>query len=377
MIRVGITGQAGFVGTHLYNVLGLYPEVFERIPFEDDYFQSEQKLKSFVKQCDVIVHLAAMNRHPEPETIYRTNIELVEKLIVAMRQEKVTPYVLFSSSTQEESDNLYGRSKREGRERLEIWAQDTGASFTGMVVPNVYGPFCRPGYNSFVATFSHQLTCGQTPEILTDSRVKLIYIDNLCRFVRDKILDLHRHGATLTERVVVPWDWEKRVSEILSLMKNYKELYLEQGIIPVLKDKNEVNLFNTFRSYMNPAATYPRYLKQHSDERGVFVETIKLGIGGQVSFSTTLPGVTRGNHYHTRKIERFTVIRGKALIQLRKIGSEEVLHFELDGSRPSYVDMPVWYTHNITNTGSEELYTQFWINEWYDPTDGDTYVEKV
>lgn len=122
---------------------------------------------------------------------------------------------------------------------------------------------------------------------------------------------------------------------------------------------------------------FPVKLVPHADSRGVFVETLKLGMGGQVSFSTTVPGITRGNHYHTRKIERFTVIRGKARIQLRKVGTDEVLDFELDGSEPSYVDMPVWYTHNITNTGDEELYTQFWINEWYDPEDGDTYYETV
>ncbi len=114
---------------------------------------------------------------------------------------------------------------------------------------------------------------------------------------------------------------------------------------------------------------------KHEDPRGMFVETVKLGIGGQVSFSTTIPGITRGNHYHTRKIERFTVIRGKARIQLRKIDTDEVLNFYLDGKDPCYVDMPVWYTHNITNVGNEDLYTQFWINEWYDSSDGDTYFE--
>jgi UDP-2-acetamido-2,6-beta-L-arabino-hexul-4-ose reductase len=107
------------------------------------------------------------------------------------------------------------------------------------------------------------------------------------------------------------------------------------------------------------------------------VETIKLGVGGQVSFSTTVPGITRGNHYHTRKIERFTVIKGKARIQLRKIGTDEVMDFYLDGNEPSYVDMPIWYSHNITNIGEDELYTQFWINEWYNPADGDTYFEEV
>ena len=133
-------------------------------------------------------------------------------------------------------------------------------------------------------------------------------------------------------------------------------------------------MFNTFRSYIQPR---PVELQQHVDPRGIFVETIKLGVGGQVSFSTTVPGITRGNHYHTRKIERFTVIKGKALIQLRKIGTAEVFNFELDGKKPAYVDIPVWYTHNIKNIGDEELYTQFWINEWYDSNDGDTYFEEV
>jgi UDP-2-acetamido-2,6-beta-L-arabino-hexul-4-ose reductase len=180
-----------------------------------------------------------------------------------------------------------------------------------------------------------------------------------------------------TERVEVPYDFEKRVTEILALLNGYKALYFDQGFIPSFKDRDEVNLFNTFRCYIDHAACFPKHLISHADSRGVFVETIKLGTGGQVSFSTTVPGVTRGNHYHTRKIERFTVIKGKARIQLRKTGTDKILNFYLDGETPSYVDMPVWYTHNITNIGDEDLYTQFWINEWYDPDDGDTYYEEV
>lgn len=376
MLKIGITGQAGFVGTHLYNMLGLYPQEIERIPFEDNYFQNVRLLRAFVKKCDIIVHLAAMNRHPDPQVLYETNIHLVEKLIAAMEGEKVTPYVLFSSSTQEEKDNEYGKSKREGRALLEDWARRNGASFTGMVVPNVYGPFGRPNYNSFIATFCHKLTHGEEPEVLADSDVKLIYVGSLCKYIYGKI----KAGIgcdPVVERAEVPCDFEKKVTEILSLFKEYKQLYLEQGIIPELKDCNDVNLFNTFRCYIDHASFFPVKLVQHADPRGIFVETIKLGVGGQVSFSTTVPGITRGNHYHTRKIERFTVIKGKARIQLRKIGSDEVLNFDLDGSEPSYVDMPVWYTHNITNTGTEELYTQFWINEWYNPEDGDTFFEPV
>jgi UDP-2-acetamido-2,6-beta-L-arabino-hexul-4-ose reductase len=152
---------------------------------------------------------------------------------------------------------------------------------------------------------------------------------------------------------------------------------MDKGVFPVLNDKFEVNLFNTFRCYMDIPNHYPVKLVMNTDDRGTFVETIKTGLGGQVSFSTTKPGITRGNHFHTRKIERFAVIKGKARIQLRRIGTDKVLDFELDGSEPSYVDMPIWYTHNITNVGDEELYTIFWINEFFNPDDPDTFFEKV
>lgn len=377
MIKVGITGQPGFVGSHLYNELGLLSDSIVRIPFEDIFFSDDVRLRSFVKQCDVIVHLAAMNRHPDSRVIYETNLRLVRQLIAAMEAEEVTPHVLFSSSTQEEYDNEYGRSKREGRELFEAWAKHRNASFTGMVVPNVYGPFGRPDYNSFIATFCYKLTHGEQPEVLQDSSVKLIYAGSLCRYIVGKIRTVHNSGITVIERDRVPHDFEKRVTEILELLKSYKEFYFDQGFIPFLRDSNEVNLFNTFRCYIDHRTHFPVRLVQHADSRGVFVEIIKLGVGGQVSFSTTVPGITRGNHYHSRKIERFTVIKGKARIQLRRIGTDEVLDFYLDGAEPGYVDMPVWYTHNITNIGDEELYTQFWINEWYDPSDGDTYFETV
>lgn len=372
-MKVGITGQAGFVGTHLYNTLGLNVDI-ERIPFLDSYFDDMSLLRGFVKECDAIVHLAAMNRHRDPQVIYDTNIELVSKLIEAMNLEKVAPHILFSSSTQEERDNLYGKSKKEGRELLEKWAKESGGTFTGLVIPNVYGPFSRPNYNTFVATFAHKLINGEQPTIEVDGSIKLIYVSSLCNYIID-IINYTDKGSVC--RVEIPHHFEKKVSEILSLFEYFNDTYAKEGFIPVLKNRDEVNLFNTFRSYIKTSAHFPIKLKKNSDNRGVFVETIKLGIGGQVSFSTTVPGITRGNHYHTRKIERFTVIKGKAKIQLRKIGSTEVIDLFLDGNEPAYVDMPVWFTHNITNIGEDELYTQFWINEWYDPIDADTYFEKV
>lgn len=371
-LHVGITGQAGFVGTHLYNYLGLQEQV-KRFPFEDDFFQDEAQLQEWVRQCDVIVHLAALNRHNDPEVIYQTNIALVQKLIAACEATQSTPHILFSSSTQEERDNLYGKSKKEGRLLLEQWANKNKAPFTGMIVPNVFGPFGHPYYNSFIATFCHQLTHGEQPQIQTDGVVKLIYVGELVETIYKCMVS--------EERTCTPYHIshtkEIKVSETLQLLESYRANYFEKGILPDLDNIFEKHLFNTFLCYIDHKSFFPFYLQQHTDDRGSFVETVKLHSGGQVSFSTTVPGITRGNHYHTRKAERFAVIKGKARIELRKIGTQEVLSFELDGEAPSFVDMPIWYTHNITNIGTEDLYTIFWINEHYNPKDGDTYFELV
>ena len=372
MIKVGITGQPGFIGTHLYNFLGLKKEEVILVPFQDDYFSDQRKLEQFVKQCDAIVHLAALNRHNDPQTIYDTNIELVNKLITALETTGVKPHVLFSSSTQEERDNVFGKSKREGRRLLSEWADRSGGIFTGMVIPNVFGPFGNPYYNSVVATFSHQLTHDEEPGIEIDAQLKLIYIGDLVKTIWNLI-----ENKTADNEFRVTPTAEARVTEILALLQSFRTQYFEKGIIPDLTDPFERNLFNTFVCYIDHESYFPFKLKMNSDERGSFVETVKLSSGGQVSFSTTRPGVTRGNHFHTRKAERFAVIKGKALIQLRRVGTDKVMSFELDGDEPSYVDMPVWHTHNITNTGNEDLYTIFWINELYDPADPDTFFEQV
>lgn len=379
MLKVGITGQCGFIGTHLYNTLGLFPEKYIRIPFEDSIFRKEEQLNQFVTECDVIIHLAAMNRHNDPEIIYKTNIGLVKQLINAMEKTKSKPHILFSSSTQEERDNLYGKSKKEGRQLFSEWAERNKTQFTGLIIPNVFGSFGNPYYNSVIATFCHQLTHNENPKIEIDGNLKLIYVGEL---VNEFIKNIeYKYNQKDTESkitsIIVPHTKESKVSDILCLLNNYKSNYLEQGIIPELKNNFEINLFNTFRTFIDIKNHYPVNLVKNTDNRGSFVETIKLNIGGQISFSTTVPGITRGNHFHIRKIERFAVIKGKALIQLRRIGTNEIFNFELNGNEPSYVDMPIWYTHNIKNNGDEELYTIFWINEFYDANNPDTFFEAV
>jgi len=420
MIKIGITGQAGFIGTHLYNTLCLQPDTFERIPFQDDFFAHEEKLKEFVSQCDAIVHLAAMNRHGDPQVIYDTNIRLVKQLIAACEATGVRPHILFSSSTQEERDNLYGKSKKEGRELLAKWAQRNKAPFTGLVIPNVFGPFGHPYYNSVVATFCHQLTHNEQPRIDVDGEIKLIYVGELVGHFVEKIKEhsvaqsntqsytvsnsvkqkeensqsntvpnsvKQKEENTLRytvsnsvkhcETYLIPHTATIKVSVLLKKLESFREDYLGKGILPCLDNHFERNLFNTFVCYIDHKSFFPFHLKLNTDDRGSFVEIVKLHSGGQISFSTTMPGITRGNHFHTRKAERFAVIKGKARIELRRIGTDKVLEFDMDGSQPSFVDMPIWHTHNITNVGKDELYTMFWISEHYDANDPDTWFEKV
>lgn len=390
MIKIGITGQSGFVGTHLFNTLGLHPDRFERVEFKAEYYQNEKELQSFVKSCDAIVHLAALNRHSDPEIIYNTNIGLVKQLIAACEVTKSTPHIIFSSSTQEEHDNLYGKSKKEGRELLKMWALDNNAQFTGLIIPNVFGPFGRPYYNSVIATFCHQLTHNQTPKIEFDGEVKLIYVGELVAIILDDIVrtQMKQIEQIPTDKIIdyqlnqrhhlsIPHTANIKVSALLAKLQQYKSNYFEKGEIPNLDTPFELNLWNTFLCYIDHESFFPFHLKLNTDNRGIFVETVKLNSGGQVSFSKTAAGITRGNHFHTRKAERFAVIKGKAKIELRRIGDDKVMTFELNGDHPCFVDMPIWYAHNIKNVGDEDLYTIFWINEHYDAMDPDTFFEEV
>jgi UDP-2-acetamido-2,6-beta-L-arabino-hexul-4-ose reductase len=372
MVKVGITGCKGFVGYHLYQTLAIQKDEFSLVEFDRSFFQDQNKLDAFVSSCDVIVHLAALNRHNDPQFIYETNILLVKSLVASLKRTESKPHLIISSSTQEERDNLYGKSKKEGRFLLSEWANQSSGRLSGLIIPNVFGPFGHPYYNSVIATFCHQIARGETPKIDIDGNLKLIYVGDLV----EEIIKLIRNNDN-THELIIPHKAEAKVSEIFSLLQYYRKTYQHDGVIPVLVNDFQHKLFNTYRCYMDLASYFPKKFVQHADNRGAFVEIARQGIPGQTSFSTTLPGITRGNHFHTRKIERFAVIKGKALIQLRRIGTEEVFNFNLDGNEPAYVDMPIWYTHNINNIGDDVLYTIFWIDEPFNANDPDTYFEIV
>jgi UDP-2-acetamido-2,6-beta-L-arabino-hexul-4-ose reductase len=319
----------------------------------------------------VIVHLAGVNRANTDKEVYEGNMLLTNALNKALKNTRFQGKLLFASSSQEKGDSAYGKAKKASRLLLEETMCTLEGSFSGLIIPNIFGPFCKPNYNSFVATFCSKILNEESPEIIKDTKVPLLYVGDLVNHIIEAIGKPNESTEYLQPKV------EIKVTEVLSLLKSFKSSYIENNTIPNLKNSFELQLFNTFRSYLDIDEINPKPLVQHTDERGFFSELIRTDIGGQFSYSTTLTGITRGNHFHTRKIERFMVIGGKAKISMRKIGSTKVNDYILDGEKPSYVDMPIWFTHNITNIGTTPLITVFWINETYNSQDADTYFENV
>ena len=371
MKKIGITGIPGFIGNHLAGYLAAFPDKYQILPFEDGYFEDQVQLTQFASTADVIIHLAGVNRHEDENYVYSRNVELAGKLVDAINAAGNLPQVIYSSSTQESRDNPYGRGKKEARILLQKWAAESGAPFAGLILPNVFGPFGRPFYNSVVATFCHQITAGEMPRIQVDAELELIYIGDLIRHMQD-VVDKDISNPALG----LPGTGKMKVSDVLTLLNGFGSGYLKDHIIPELDNPLETALFNTLRSFRD-IREHAASLKKHQDNRGHLVEIVKEASGGQSFYSLTKPGITRGNHFHTRKVERFCVVEGEAVIRLRKLGTTEVEEFKVSGNQPVALDIPVFYTHNITNTGNTDLLTLFWSNEIFDPEDPDTYYSEV
>jgi len=365
-MRVGITGARGLIGWHLraflHGVDGIQPAAADRSTFADP-----QALWQFISGCDAVVHLAGMNRGDEGE-VARTNVDLTRRLVAALREADARLQVIFSSSTHIDRDTLYGASKRESAALLSNWAAEAGARFTNLVLPGVFGEHGRPFYNSVISTFCHQLARGEVPEVRMDAEMQQMHAQEVARLVL---------GALREERVgeLRPAGQRVTVTGLLARLQVLAGTY-DQNIFPDLRSPFERDLFNTYRSYLFPQR-FPVPLALHQDARGQLFEAVKGHSGGQSFFSTTRPGITRGNHYHTRKVERFLVVGGRAHIKLRRVFTDEVVCFEVDGSAPAFVDIPTLYTHNITNVGGADLLTLFWTNELFDPSAPDTISEEV
>lgn len=361
-MRIAITGAGGFLGWHLRCRLATFTD-HEVVAVDRDDFAD---LPALARDADAIIHLAGVNRGTDEE-VAEGNVALARTVAYAVRSSDRAPRVVFANSIQSDRENVYGKAKREASETIAAAASEAGTSFVDVLLPNLFGEHGRPAYNSFVATFVHEVVAGREPQV-KDNRVELLHVQGAAQALID--------GLTGASRVVRPSGEERDVVEVLTLLQGFDELY-RRGEIPPLVDDFTTDLFNTYR-----AAAFdqrgPIRFEKRTDPRGSLVETVKVhGGGGQTFFSTTVPGITRGEHYHERKIERFVVIGGKARIQLRKLFSDEVLNFDVSGDEPTAIDMPTFWPHNITNTGDDELYTLFWTDTVFDPENPDTYPEPV
>jgi len=370
-IRVSVTGSDGFIGYHLSTHIKHLHNYMTLIPFSNEFFGNKEKLKNCLRQCDVIVHLAGKNRGDDKD-IYKINIHLVNMLVSALESLDEKKHVIFASSSHEGKNNAYGLSKQKGHETLRSWAEKSNGTLTTFIIPNVFGPFCKPFYNSVIATFCHQLNNNERPEIFVDAEIGFIYVG----VVVEKICELINNQDFLKQKIEIDVDRSIKVSDILSQLNLFKESYFKEGIIPELKNQFETNLFNTFRSFVD-IDDLEQKLYLNIDNRGTLFEIVKENTGGQSYFSVTKPGIVRGNHFHTRKIERFCVVSGNAIIRLRKIGSKEIYEYQVSGENPVVIDMPIYFSHNIENNGNSDLLTFFWSNEIFDPNNTDTYFEDV
>jgi UDP-2-acetamido-2,6-beta-L-arabino-hexul-4-ose reductase len=364
---VGLTGAGGQLGYHVRCRLQ-YHHGHEIRAAGRGTFADAAALAGFVKGCDAIVHLAGVNRGSDDE-VTEGNRFVARSLGDAMDQASSKAHLIYASSSQRSSDNVYGRAKAEAADFLAAHCARTGAPFVEVILPNLFGEFTRPRYNSFVATFCDQIAEGQAPSIHADNPVSLMHYIEAADLFADAL-----SGGTVG--VLSPQGRRTSVGSVADKLLEFSAGYKKGGIVPDLRDEFDLRLFNTFRASLYPAL-YPFRLDPRSDNRGALVECVKNRHGGQVFYSSTHPGITRGNHFHFDKVERFVVLSGQGRISIRRVFSDDVVHFDVTGDEPCFIDMPTYHAHNITNTGGGELLTLFWAHDLFDPTRPDTYMETV
>lgn len=363
-MKIVLTGAHGFLGWHTRLRLHALTD-HEVVPVgRTDW----PHLPRHVADADAIIHIAGVNRADTEGEVREGNISLAEDLASAITTTHRPLRVVYANSIQAGNGSAYGTGKLDAGRTLASATSSTNGHFVNVLLPNIFGEHGRPRYNSFVATFVGATVAGDNVTI-NDNRVGLLHVQDAAQSLVDA---LTTEGDSLS-----PIAEEHGVQEVWDLLQEFHASYSPRGEIPDLSTKFRIDLFNTYRSALFPDH-YPVQLTPHADARGAFVETVRCRGGeGQSSFSTTVPGITRGEHYHLSKIERFAVIRGTGTIELRRMFTDKVITFEASGDDPVAVDMPVGWVHNITNTGDDILFTQFWSHELFRPEAPDTFAEPV
>ncbi len=273
------------------------------------------------------------------------------------------PTIIYTSSTHENDDDLYGKWRRENNKMFSNWAKD----FKSIKLPNIFGPFCKPNYNSFIATFCDKILKNEKLQV-NNNKVNLLYVENLCSQIYEVIKK---------DKPNISYDKTVSVKYVYDTLLKFKQEYLNENKIPKYKNEFELNLFNTFRSYLNKDNRLLN-VDNYNDDRGRLSELVISKTQGQIFFSTTKPGIVRGNHFHTKRIERFCILEGEALIEMRKIGTNKIIKYKIKGTDNKVIDTPIYYTHNLKNIGDTNLVCCFWMNDILkEQKIDDTIFEKV
>jgi len=370
-MRILVTGAKGFIGKNL--IAELCNRGYQDI-LEYDIDTKEELLDDYARECDFVFHLAGINRPQHEEEFMQGNFGFTSLLLAKLKQYKNKCSVMLSSSIQAELDNPYGLSKKAGEELLLEYSKETGAKVYIYRFPNVFGKWCRPNYNSAVATFCHNIA-NELPIKINDRStvMDLVYIDDLVGELMNALA-----GKASTEcdgYCYVQVSYKITLGEIADLIYSFKESRNNLEI-PDMENGFTKKLYSTYLSYL-PKDKFSYPLKMNIDNRGSFTEIIRTKERGQFSVNVTKPGITKGNHWHHTKNEKFLVVSGKGTIRFRKINSDEITEYSVDGEKMQIVDIPPGYTHNITNTGERNLITFMWVNEPYIPEKSDTYFLEV
>lgn len=369
-MRVLITGASGFIGRNLGATLSR-KNGYELRGF--DLENRPEDLEEQVRWAEAIIHLAGVNRPLRVEEFLDGNLGLTARLLDLLRTAgKAIPFLL-SSSTQAALENPYGQSKRQAEEAVFAYGQETGAPVHVFRLPNVFGKWCRPNYNSAIATFCHAIARDQ-PVTVHDpaAPLTLVHVDDVVAAFLDALEDRAQRVGAFTG---VPVTYSTTVGEVVDLLRGFRAGRGDLSL-PDLADGLQKKLFATYLSTLpEDGFSYP--LLMHGDARGSFTEFLRTPERGQVSVNISKPGITKGNHWHHTKHEKFLVVSGRAAIRFRRLGGAEVLTYDVSGERLEVVDIPPGYTHNITNTGDGDLVTIMWVSEPFDPERPDTWFEEV
>jgi UDP-2-acetamido-2,6-beta-L-arabino-hexul-4-ose reductase len=370
--KILVTGAKGFIGKNLVAELRNRKD-YEILEFDKD--NSSVDLGSFAKECDLVFHFAGVNRPQSENEFTEGNLDFTKMLLNNLKQFSNKAPIIFSSSTQVAFDNPYGKSKQAAEATLANYSKEMNVPVLIYRFPNVFGKWCRPSYNSVVATFCHNIANNLPIQINDPTTIlNLIYIDD----VIDEFINLTQNpysfsGCTLKEKISPLYTLS--LYQLATLLESFRKTR-DNRTIPDVSDPFTQKLYATYLSYL-PANGFAYPLKMNTDNRGSFTEFIRSSDRGQVSVSISKPGIVKGNHWHHTKNEKFLVVNGIGLIRFRKIGTADIIEYHVSGEKLEVVDIPPGYTHNIENLGKTDMVTVMWASEPFDPEKPDTFFEEV